>query len=581
VTAARRGAGWRACGAAAAWLVLSATSGAPAALGVTARSLLVERFDAVITVFRSGNLEVEERLQVRFTGAWNGIERRIPIAGETAEGLGTAIDLEVQGVDDGAGRPLRWEGKREGREQVVRAWVPDAVDAVRTLRIRYRVGHVLGHPATHDELQWNVTGDAWAMPIAQATARVILPTGATGVRAAAFTGAFGSRARDADVEVRGDEVQVRLQRPLALREGLTVVVGWDKGVVHAPSTAARLARTVRLNWPFGLPLLAVAVMGWLWHRHGRDPRLGPITARYEPPEGLSPAEAGTLVDGKLDLRDVTATVVDLAVRGYVAIARARTAGLLAFGGSDWRFTLVKPRPAWEGLAAYERALLDALFERGESVTLGDLEHRFYTALPGLRDLVFAGMLARGYWRRRPDEVRSAFLAVAVALVGAAIVGAGLLTGALGGTRLAWAVGGFVSAGVVAAFGWFMPARTAVGGRALAEVLGFEEFLSRVDEDRLTRVAVTPELFERHLPFAMALGVEARWVEAFARMHAEPPRWYQNGDGVFEPRLLVADLGRMASQAATAMTAAPRSASDAGGLGGFSGSGSGGGGGSGF
>ena len=118
----------------------------------------------------------------------------------------------------------------------------------------------------------------------------------------------------------------------------------------------------------------------------------------------------------------------------------------------------------------------------------------------------------------------------------------------------------------------MAARTLLGARRLERVLGFEEFLRRV------------EMFEKYLPFAMALSVEQKWAEAFAEMYREPPDWYRGSNlRGFNTRSFVSDLNRMSTQAAGIMASSPRSSggSGFGGGGGFSGGGFGGGGTGGF
>jgi len=148
--------------------------------------------------------------------------------------------------------------------------------------------------------------------------------------------------------------------------------------------------------------------------------------------------------------------------------------------------------------------------------------------------------------------------------------------------------GFLSAGLVAVFGYFMPARTLKGAQALEGVLGFEEFLERVESDRFERMIKTPQMFEKFLPFAMAFGVEKNWVRAFDNIFKEPPQWYRGGrfDTGFRPTHLVNNLSSMSSRAGSALSSAPRSTSGGsgfggGGGGGFSGGGFGGGGGRGF
>jgi uncharacterized membrane protein len=115
------------------------------------------------------------------------------------------------------------------------------------------------------------------------------------------------------------------------------------------------------------------------------------------------------------------------------------------------------------------------------------------------------------------------------------------------------------------------------------VLGFQEFLSRVEADRIERTVKTPEMFEKYLPFAMALGVEDNWAKAFEGIYTQPPQWYTGPAGVhtFRPSTFTSNLGAMSSQAASVMASAPRSSGGSGFSGGSSGGGFGGGGGGGF
>jgi len=160
---------------------------------------------------------------------------------------------------------------------------------------------------------------------------------------------------------------------------------------------------------------------------------------------------------------------------------------------------------------------------------------------------------------------------------------------LGMAPLPFILAGLLTAVVICIFGWFMPARTMTGARTLEGVLGFEDFLAHVESDRFNRMIKTPEMFEKFLPFAMALGVERNWSKAFQSIYTQPPSWYQGGGygPTFYPYMFVNNLNTMSSQASSIMTSAPRSSGGSGfgdsggGGGGSSGGGFGGGGGGGF
>jgi hypothetical protein len=556
-----------------------------AAPAAAQRTLVIQRFEAEVVVSEDGAIVVEETIVPRFTGSWNGIFRTIPVQYRTPQGLNYTLRLDVEAVTDGEGRELRYESSRERHYRKLKIWVPGAVDATRTVKIRYRVSNGLRFFEEHDELYWNVTGDEWEVPIEAASAHVRLPAGVSGVRATAFRGVHGSTDQAA-VSIEPAAVGVRTTRGLGFKEGLTVVVGWNPGVVRRPTAAERVAAEVYSNLPLAIPPLVFLGMWQLWRTRGRDPDLRPVAAQYEPPDHLSPAEIGTVVDGKPDMRDITATIVDLAVRGYVHITESedeRFFGL--FSNKDYTFTMKQPREAWSTLKSHERDLLRGLFGAGQDeVSLSDLKNKFYKHLPGLRNDLYGMLVRGGYYAGRPDRVRLLYVLLGV-FVGLLIaVGGASVMAAFGMQPAAGVVAGVLSGLIVVAFGWFMPARTVRGTRELEKVLGFQEFLSRVEGDRLERVVKTPEMFEKFLPYAMALGVEENWAKAFEGLSSQPPQWYSGSGGVhtFRPATFTRNLGAMSTAAASTMSSAPRSSGGSGfSGGGSSGGGFGGGGGGGF
>jgi uncharacterized membrane protein len=547
------------------------------------RTLVIERFDAVIDVAPDGSIVVDETIVPRFTGSWNGIFRTIPVQYRTPQGLNYTLRLDIESVTDAAGQALKYENSRERHYRKLKIWVPGAADATRTVKLRYRVSNGLRFFDEHDELYWNVTGDEWEVPIETASARVRLPAGVSGVRATAFRGAYGST-EQSDVAVEPDGVAVQTSGGLGMREGLTLVVGWNPGVVHRPTAVEKSAQVVYANLPLAIPPLVFLGMLRLWRARGRDPELAPIATQYEPPPHMTPAELGTLIDGKPDMRDITASIVDLAVRGYMHIAEAendRFFGL--FSSKDYTFTLKKERDTWSELKPHERDLLGAMFAGSSTVSLSDLKNKFYKHLPGLREELYGRLVQDGFYSGRPDRIRL-FYIVGGILVGIAI---GVLSSwimiAFGMQPFAGIAAGIASAAILVSFGWFMPSRTSRGTRELEKVLGFREFLSRVEGDRLQRVVKTPEMFERYLPFAMALGVEDNWARAFDGIYTQPPSWYTGpgGVGTFRPSSFTNNLSVMSTAAATTMSSAPRSSGGSGFSGGSSGGGFGGGGGGGF
>ena len=560
-----------------------------AALPAAARDRVIKHFDVRIEIGSDASIEVTEAIETQFIGSWQGIYRTIPVEYTSPLGLNYSLFLEALSVTDDDARPLKYEQSRQGRNVRFKIWVPGAEDATRTVVLRYRILKAVWFYEDHDELYWNVTGNEWDVPIESASAHIELPAGVSGLHAIAYTGAFGSRAQDAQVETKDNVVEIRASRPLEIHEGLTAVVGFNKGFVHPPGPLADVSLFLRSNWPFFIPIGVFLAMFYLWWTRGRDPERGAVTVQYEPPDKLTPGECGTLVDNEASMRDIIATLVDLAVKGYLTIEQKDESHLLGLTHSkEYIFHLKKPAAEWASARSHEVEMLSALFDGGANtdVKLSDLQNHFYTHLPAIRDRIFDALMGDGYYLHRPDTVRQAYMGVGFVLGALFFVGAKSLSAATGIANFTWILAGIATAVIIIGFGWFMPARTISGWQALEKVLGFEDFLGRVESDRIERLEKTPELFEKYLPYAMALHVEKKWVKSFSGIAMQPPQWYQGGYGQgFVPFLLVNDLNAMSMQTGTVMASSPRSSGGLGGSGfgggGMSGGGFGGGGGGGF
>ena len=556
-------------------LALSATS-----LGAQ-RSYSIERFDARIRVNRDASIDVTESITARFVGSWNGLYRTIPVKYRTPQGLNWTLGVSLQSAQDDAGRNLRTETSRQGASIKYKVWIPGAANADRTLVLRYHATNGLRFFDEHDELYWNVTGDEWEVPIRAATAEIELPLGTPGARAIAFNGVYGSTARDATVTIDGNIVRIAMPHSLGYHEGLTAVVGWDKGVVTAPTVIARTAQTVRSNWPLLLPIPVLLFAFARWRRAGADPRLRPITVQYDPPTGMTPAEAGTLLDNSADMRDITATLVDLAVRGYLRIEEHQNPKLFGLFGGGTSYSLQRLKSA-DGLTPHEVAVFDGIFsEHGDHVELDELKDEFYKELAPIRNAIFDRLTGSGFYKNRPDKVKQNWTGAAFGLAVAIGVGGIFVSKAFLLTPVPFVLAAIITLIILLLFAQIMPARTETGARALEQVLGFEEFLRRVEAEHLKRIIIGhPELFDKYLPFAMAFGVEKQFARAFEGIYMQPPQWYV-GPSVanFNVSHFSTSMSHLSTVAGTTLSSSPRSSGGSG-FGGGGGSGGGGGGGGG-
>jgi uncharacterized membrane protein YgcG len=532
-----------------------------------------------IEIILDGSMTVVENIRVRAEGRdiRRGIFRDFPTDYRDRFGNRYRVGFQVTGVTrDGLDEPFRAEGYANG----IRVYVgnPDVYldPGEYTYRISYKTSRQLGFFEGHDELYWNVTGNGWAFPIDVAGAVVRLPgqVPADAIRVAAYTGVVGSTARNAATEVGDGTAIVETTRGMRPNEGLTIVVSWPKGVVPEPTSSQRLRWLLRDNRGLLIALtgfgLIFAYLYLAWSRYGRDPREGVVFPHYDPPGEISPATARYVRRMGYDDRTLTAAIINLAVDGYVRIAES---------GSTYTLTRIPRDPA--PTAPGERVLLSRLFAKGDVVELDDKNHK---VIGGARRAHRRALRLHNH--KVHFRLNSNLLIPAVLLLAASA----FLVVFVGGLTPASGTG--LGAGVVliAVFNHLLKAATP-GGRALMDKLeGFRLYMDVAERDDLelrNPPEKTPELFERYLPFALALGVEQEWAEQFTDVFARlgeggdyRPRWYH---GDFSPNRLsgfTSDVGSSLTSAIASSASPPGSSSGSGG-GGFSGGGGGGGGGGGW
>lgn len=553
-----------------------------------ARTYHVSQFNSTIHVQQDGSANISEQITFVFRGHFQGVYRDIPVEYPGPKGSNYSLFITVNKISDENGSPLKFEKNRSRGFLRLKIYVPGASDSTRTINIDYSVSDATKFFPQYSEFYWNVTGNDWLVPIESASTTLYFPENAAGsLRAQAYMGIYGSQ-EPAHVSVEDGVVTAESTGPLPARGGLTVDVYIPEGILRSPGTMAQVSRFIRSNPILTLPVWAFVVMFGLWWYKGRDPSAGmSVAPMYEPPQGMRPAEAGTLLDDSVNPRDITAILVDLAVRGYIKIVEAPHKGLL-FSTKDYEFHLLKDRNAWSDLNDYERAMLEKIYSGGGTITrLSDLRNHFYTVLPLIKTEIVTALKAQGMYTVDPDSA-SQYMVLGALAVGLPYIAAQVLHIA----DFTDSIGPLVVCGIIAfliiiLFGRQLTATSLKGARTRVQVLGFQEFMNRVDADRLKRMP--PDTFEKYLPYAMALGVEHRWAKAFEGIIQNPPSWYQGDWTTFNTFYFVNSLGVMSQQAGSAFVSAPRASASSSGWssggfssgGGFSGGGFGGGGGGAF
>lgn len=552
-------------------------------------------YDVLVQVRADASLEITENITVRAEGAniRRGIYRDFPTRYRDRVGNAVVVDLEVLGVERN-GQPEPWFTERRFNGIRINTGNDDylPVPGEHRFTLRYRTTRQLGFFAEHDELYFNAIAQDWMFPMRSARVEVRLPSPVPVEQMAAegYTGPQGAKGQDYRVELPGPGVARWIAtRPFSAHEGMTIVLGFPKGLVPEPTGTQRVVWLLKDNRGLLIALVGLVVLLVYcvrrWKQVGRDPAKGVIIARYEPPEGFGPAGLRFMRRRSYDSRCFTADVLAMAVRGHVSIERDK--GLLK---DSWKLKRAGPSGtggSGSGLDAAQAQLFSKLFTSGRREL--DLHKRNATHLQACNQAHSSTLDKQfhpRYFKRNGGSVGIAFLIGAVFAAAALILSGGA---------------GIVFIGIVIAlmtvtlivFAILIQAPTPEGRRLLDEIEGLKLYLGVAERDELKSLPgpdappkLDAERYEQLLPYAVALEVEEAWTKKFtlavgaaaAAAATGAIAWYRGG-GVDSLSGLSKAVGSSLSSAIASSSSPPGSSSGGGG-GGSSGGGGGGGGGGG-
>lgn len=553
----------------------------------------INKFDADYTLTRNdrqGQLRVVENIEVTFTDQNHGILRAIPNRYKNHR-------LQLQDVriwfDDAPGP---WSSYQSNGNTVLKIGDPDkTVTGKHYYAITYTLQNVITFYDDHDELFWDVNGDQWAQTAESVSVALHLPKELKLSQQSpiCYTGSYGSKDRHCTIRYAGPAhtLQAETTRPLSPYQTLSVVAGFEKSY-FVPSTVSETSKEYTgMVAAFLVPFLLLGgIAGIHWFRYGRDAKgRGTIVPEYEAPDGLKPIEAGTLVDFKTDNRDITATIIDLAVRRYITIIEETEER--RFRRDRTKYTLRLEKDDLSGLESFEKAIVKALFvkaEKGEQIDLEGMKYKLAAAATKLRTDIKGRLVKGGYLRKNP----LATTLKALVLFGLALLMSVVIAAFHGGPAV---LGIGAGIGVAIIFLLLMPSRLPKGVAAREQFLGLKMYLQTAESERLKKLQGpnaayaahahepkrTVELFEKLLPYAMVLGVEKQWAKQFEHIYQTPPDWYSGHWTAFNAVYLTSALSSGIQPAVNTAFSSPSSSGSSGFSGGGAGGGGGGGGGGGW
>ncbi len=589
-------------------------------------NFVIDSFQSNIAIQKDGSILVTETIMVDFTAESHGIYRDIPLVYQKPDGDKEYTEVILRSINNGVNR-LAYEEINNNNYLRFKIGDPDKlVSGIQKYIITYSVMGVIKPFKTHDELYWNVTGNNWGVPIRAVMASVTIPSGEI-IQTDCYLGVSGSKEVCDNINEKNRAVFTS-HRGLNINEGLTLVAGFTKGIVPIINVSARLTIQEPIAIKYfifgflGIFILALLFLIRLWWRNGRDeyylrkslndpeqkeiikPLFGasePIVPEYDSPHGLRPAEIGVLISEKVTSKEISATIVDLAIRGYIVISEKEKAGL--FSKSDYQLT--RTEQVVNNLLAYEEKLLDILFSDKKSLFLSELkvnqdisfkdlssfskslspDQTFHSSLPEVENLIYTSVTEKKIFTADPDSVRTKYQFLSFGLIivfGLSIAGlSGGLNIDLGHSLLTWSILGGLCGAIInslfLAFVYrFMPKRTAYGREIYRQALGYKLFVSGTEKYRQPFFE-KENIFMEVLPYAMVFGVTSQLAKAMKEMQVEPMvgAWYI-GDGIFQMDSFTKSITNFSSSLSSSI--ATTSGGSGIGGGGFSGGGFGGGGG---
>uniref|UniRef100_UPI00135AB438 DUF2207 domain-containing protein n=1 Tax=Rhizobium sp. 18055 TaxID=2681403 RepID=UPI00135AB438 len=576
-----------------------------------------------------------------------GIFRDFPLTLKNAEGRTIRVDFDLISVTrDGHDEPSRTETITNGIR--IYAGSPDVMltQGRHQYVFTYRTGRQIRYFDDHDELYWNVTGNGWIFPILSATSNVTLPPGVSATDTNVFTGPLGATDQNARASNRGGTVSFATTQPLGPGEGLTIAIKMPKGSIDPPSGSEANRWWLSDNRDyligFGGLLLVFLYYTRSWLKVGRDPQRGVVVPRWDAPDGISPALVNYIDNRGFSGQGWTAlsaAALNLAVCGFVVLEdmkqsivirrtdkpnvgvkfEAGEASLLNAVGGRGSLTIDKAngervKSVGEKFrSAIEREHRGRYYNSNIGYTIGGIvlsvacllalfvfgslepETIVMMVIPIVISVfvsVFIGGVAKSF---RPGKSLGSKIMAVVSIAFIVFVGFSMISTLLLGllsslmelheTPMIFAVGGIVLLNILYVF--IMGAPTPLGSKMMDGIDGLRQYLTLAEKDRMNTAGapeMSPQHFEKLLPYAVALGVEKPWSRTFevwlaaaaagvAGAAAYHPGWYSGNfsSGNFSDRIGGFSSSMASTIASTLPTPPPSSSS------GFGSSGGGGGG----
>jgi uncharacterized membrane protein len=552
---------------------------------------VIDSLSQQVVISQDGVANVVESIDYDFSNnSRHGIERYYELSSKNPEGKFYNLNFDLISITQD-GKPAQFRDDQEGNLYYIRVGDPNVtVTGKHRYVITYKVWPVVRQDPAGDFINYDVTGNDWQVPILRASAVITLPTGVSATQTRCYTGVAGSTQQVCTVTSSGNTVQVVSGTSLSPGQGLTVNAivpagSFDEYLVASDKPLTPISNTVWF-YVFGIAIgLGIILIGCLvrlikYLGRRRAERNETIVAQYEAPDKMLPAEMGVLEDLKLGMPEITATIIDLAVKGYMKIRRVKDT-------NDFEFVILKHDTS--GLQDYEKEMMDMFVS--SAVTRANEKHKVLDIskldkaqssriITGVYDKIDTRLRAKKYYSKKISGGTKAGGLVGV------IVSISVLTFAFGMGTVFWLIIPIACIIIAVGIAKTPGNMTKAGYSQWAKVEGLKLFLTVTEKDRLKfhdAPSKNPQLFNKLLPAAIALQVENEWAKQFEGIDvSKATGWYSDYDPVTSVWMASVLSNSFNTSLASSFTPPSSTGSSSGGFsgGGFSGGGSFGGGGGG-
>lgn len=599
---------------------------------VSAANYTISDYNIDINVTDKRIYEVNENIKVWFNSESHGIFRSIPeqssVENYLIKNVSTGDDESSQSSEDG--------------NLTIKIGDPDTtITGEKDYNISYDLVHIKDDAADGDYFYMNLIGTEWSTDIAKASVTITFPTDQLS-DISLTSGKYNSSSNALGVSYTQDGNKLYLQcSDIGENEGITLKLKMPEGTfANAPDEFYPFLKPAMAILSV-LSILVLLISAVTFFKYGKDKPILPVTEFY-PPDNMSPAQIGYVIDRSADDKDVTSLILYWASKGYLTFTRLK--------GNNYQLT--KKRDLDNTRPKYEHDAFNKLWACGSggTVTNSQLENNYYTSVQAVASAIPLEFInSKSLDDESCTEKSFLIMVLTVASILLPVLVSGIMEGGfisaimtfliaaafaavppviyyfilkktddskhkksglkrLSGTFLLAVISlifvifsavvmsistiftvGFnvlvtLTVYISTIFAVFTNKRTDYGQNILERTIGFREFLLTAEKDKLEMLLdENPEYFYNILPYAIALDVTDKWASKFNDLVKEPPSWYNDSSmSTFNTTMLCHNMSSFMRHMQNDMTSSPSSSDDSGsgsfGGGGFSGGGSGGGGG---